>query len=118
MTTTEQSYGDVADVAPIGHEEGMSLFSEEMKRHLDLMRSLTADDWMKKTECPAWDCSARWCPSSWPLRRLARRTRSRSLAISKRRSFIDDRVCLPLQGRDEPTLVLRAILASERWPHP
>ena len=77
MTTTDQSLVDVADVEPIAHEEGMSLFSAEMNRNLDVMRSLTAEDWTKQTECPDWDVRRMYlhvlgaCESGASMRELA-----------------------------------------------
>jgi uncharacterized protein (TIGR03083 family) len=45
----------VDSLAPLTHREGMSLFAAELGRNLDLMRSLSDDDWTTQTECPDWD---------------------------------------------------------------
>ena len=50
MTTTE-----VRDIPAIGHDEGMRLAAVEYERYLDLMRSLTPEEWTRRTVCPPWD---------------------------------------------------------------
>ena len=47
---------DVADRAPLGHEEAMHLQTVEFERTNDLLRSLEAGDWLQPVPaCPDWD---------------------------------------------------------------
>ena len=46
---------DVTTVAAIDHTEAMALQAAELDRVLDLLRSLDADDWTARTDCPDWD---------------------------------------------------------------
>ncbi len=55
MTMTDRTATDTSARAPLSHREGMSLFARELQRNLDLMRTLTDDDWTAQTECPDWD---------------------------------------------------------------
>ena len=41
--------------APLGHTQAMALQYDELQRIVALLTSLTADDWAKPTDCPAWD---------------------------------------------------------------
>ena len=45
----------VDDVRPIKRSEAGVLAATENERMLDLLRSLTDDDWSKPTDCPAWN---------------------------------------------------------------
>jgi uncharacterized protein (TIGR03083 family) len=77
MTTAEKSHVDVAHVVPIAPGDGMPLFAAEIQRNLALMRSLSADDWTKQTECPDWDVRRMYlhvlgaCESGASIRELA-----------------------------------------------
>lgn len=46
---------DVSGSEPLGHAEAMALQATELDRTLDLLRSLTDDDWATQTPCPDWD---------------------------------------------------------------
>jgi uncharacterized protein (TIGR03083 family) len=41
-----------------GHREAMALGTTEYQRFIDLLRSLSADDWTAPTDCPPWDVRA------------------------------------------------------------
>jgi len=56
MTTTSTTR--VQDIAPLSRAEAMSLAAAEYDRFLDLLRSLTPDEWRRPTECEAWDVRA------------------------------------------------------------
>ena len=45
----------VRDIAPLTRSEAMTLAADELDRFLDLLRSLTPDEWRRSTECPPWD---------------------------------------------------------------
>ena len=55
MTTLNQRGTDVASIPPLTHLEAMTRQAAELQRSLDLMRSLTTDDWSGRTDCPDWD---------------------------------------------------------------
>ncbi|WP_432546049.1 maleylpyruvate isomerase family mycothiol-dependent enzyme [Kineococcus sp. SYSU DK004] len=42
------------DVPPVGHEEAMELARVEDERLLDLLRTLTPEDWTRPTDCTRW----------------------------------------------------------------
>jgi len=77
MTSTHQRTSDVATIAPIDHHDGMRLFATELRRNLDLMRNLSAEDWTRQTECPDWDVRRMYlhvlgaCESGASMRELA-----------------------------------------------
>ncbi len=48
----------VDDVRSINRSEARGLAATENERMLDLLCSLTADDWSKPTDCPAWNVRA------------------------------------------------------------
>lgn len=54
MPTTERAV-DVTTVRPIAHGEGQDLFEEEARRTVELLGSLTPEQWGAPTDCPAWD---------------------------------------------------------------
>ena len=45
----------VADIPPLPRREAMELAATEYSRLLDLLRSLTPDEWVRPTECEPWD---------------------------------------------------------------
>jgi uncharacterized protein (TIGR03083 family) len=45
---------DVRAIEPIGHSEGLRLAETEYQRVLDVVRSLSLDDWDRPTDCSAW----------------------------------------------------------------
>ncbi len=55
MTALDNRSLDVTTLSALGHDEGLDLFAGELARNLDLMRSLSPDDWGRQTECPDWD---------------------------------------------------------------
>jgi hypothetical protein len=51
----------------LDRETAMRLAADEYRRYLDLLRSLTADDWSRPTDCPGWDVrSMAGTTSAWP----------------------------------------------------
>jgi uncharacterized protein (TIGR03083 family) len=56
MTTTSTTR--VQDIPPLSRDEAMALAAAEYDRFLDLLRSLTPDEWRRPTECEAWDVRA------------------------------------------------------------
>lgn len=48
----------VHDIAPLSRPEAMKLAADELGRVLDLLRSLTPDEWRRPTECEPWDVRA------------------------------------------------------------
>ena len=48
----------VHDIAPWSRPETMDLAGGEYDRFLDLLRSLTPDEWRRPTECEGWDVRA------------------------------------------------------------
>jgi uncharacterized protein (TIGR03083 family) len=46
---------DTADIAPVTHAEAMDLQAKELERTVELLGSLTADEWTARTDCPDWD---------------------------------------------------------------
>lgn len=46
---------DVSSRSPLGHREAMDLQAVELDRTLNLLRSLSEDDWTTQTDCPDWD---------------------------------------------------------------
>jgi uncharacterized protein (TIGR03083 family) len=48
----------VDDIRPINRSEAQVFATTENERVLDVLRSLTDDDWSKLTDCPAWDVRA------------------------------------------------------------
>lgn len=55
MTALDHRQTDVATITPLGHDDGLDLFATELQRNLELMRTLSAEDWTAQTECPDWD---------------------------------------------------------------
>ena len=53
MTTTSTTR--VQDIPPLSRAEAMALAAAEYDRFLDLLRSLTPDEWRRPTECEGWD---------------------------------------------------------------
>jgi uncharacterized protein (TIGR03083 family) len=51
---------DVTDIEPIGHREAMSLQAAELERALAMLRTLDADQWATRTNCPDWDVRQMW----------------------------------------------------------
>lgn len=49
---------EVADIAPIGHREAMALQAAELTRTVEMLRSLSDEDWGTPTDCPDWDVRA------------------------------------------------------------
>lgn len=47
---------DASTIAPLSHREAMALAATEYGRVLELLRSLTAEEWRRRVDdCPAWD---------------------------------------------------------------
>jgi uncharacterized protein (TIGR03083 family) len=55
MTVTALEAGAIA---PIGHQEAMELAAPEATRLLDVVATLTDDDWSRPTDCEGWDVKA------------------------------------------------------------
>jgi uncharacterized protein (TIGR03083 family) len=51
---------DVAEIAPIGHREAMALQATELERAVAMLRTLDADQWATRTNCPDWDVRQMW----------------------------------------------------------
>jgi uncharacterized protein (TIGR03083 family) len=45
----------VQDIEPLSRSDAMTLAGDEFARFLDLLRSLTPDEWQRPTECEPWD---------------------------------------------------------------
>jgi len=59
MNTTDQPHTETGPRRPrMAREVAMQLAETEYERFLDLLRSLSPDDWSKPTDCPAWDVRA------------------------------------------------------------
>lgn len=59
MNTAERPPSGTAPRRPrMDRAVAMRLAETEYKRFLDLLRSLSPDDWSKATDCPAWDVRA------------------------------------------------------------
>jgi uncharacterized protein (TIGR03083 family) len=58
MTTISSS---VDQLPALGHREAVRLAATENVRMVELVRSLSAEDWSKPTDCPAWDVRAMTC---------------------------------------------------------
>jgi uncharacterized protein (TIGR03083 family) len=54
MTETTMTATDVRSIAPIDHDEAMALATTETARLLDLLGSLSDDEWARPTQCPEW----------------------------------------------------------------
>ena len=48
----------VDNIRPITRSEAQGLAATENARVLDLLGSLTDDEWSRRTDCPAWDVRA------------------------------------------------------------
>jgi uncharacterized protein (TIGR03083 family) len=48
----------VHDIAPWSRPEAMTIAADELDRFLELLRSLTPDEWQRPTECEPWDVRA------------------------------------------------------------
>lgn len=55
MTVTALEAGAIA---PIGHREAMELATQEASRLLDVVATLTDEDWSRPTDCEGWDVKA------------------------------------------------------------
>jgi uncharacterized protein (TIGR03083 family) len=55
MTTLDNRRNSPPPVAPLSHDEGLDLFAAELQRNLDVMTTLSAEDWTARTDCPDWD---------------------------------------------------------------
>ncbi|MFA7322810.1 MAG: maleylpyruvate isomerase family mycothiol-dependent enzyme [Candidatus Nanopelagicales bacterium] len=55
MTQMATGSLDTTGIAPLAHDEAQDLFMVEITRTGELLRALTAPDWSKQTDCPAWD---------------------------------------------------------------
>ena len=77
MTPVTAVGTDTASLSPLTHTEGMALFAAELQRNLELMRSLSDEDWRAQTECPDWDVRRMYlhvlgaCESGASMRELA-----------------------------------------------
>lgn len=49
---------DVGTIEPIGRREASRLASDEYRRFIDLVASLSDSEWKTATECPGWDVRA------------------------------------------------------------
>lgn len=58
MTTTRPTMTDVAAIPRLEHDEAMVLAANEFARTLDLLRSLSPDEWQRPTVCELWDVRA------------------------------------------------------------
>ncbi|MEO7058590.1 MAG: maleylpyruvate isomerase family mycothiol-dependent enzyme [Lapillicoccus sp.] len=59
MNTTDHPHTDTGPRRPrMDRGVAMRLAETEYERFLDLLRSLSPDDWSKTTDCPAWDVRA------------------------------------------------------------
>ncbi len=58
MTTTATP---IEQVPAIDHTEARVLAAAENERFVELVTSLSADDWSRQTECPGWDVKAMTC---------------------------------------------------------
>lgn len=55
MTIQHEGDLDVSTIRPLGHDEAQDRFVAEVGRTMELLRSLTPDEWGMQTDCPAWD---------------------------------------------------------------
>lgn len=82
MTMTDAPPIDVADIPALGHDEAQDLFAAEIDRTLDLLRSLSDEQWAARTDCPAWDVREMYlhvlgaCESGASMRQLAHQMRA------------------------------------------
>jgi uncharacterized protein (TIGR03083 family) len=115
MTTTTTTR--VHDIAPLSRSEAMDLAGAEYDRFLDVLRSLTPDEWRRPTECEAWDVRAMAthllaeAESHSSLREMAHQMRAYRKAKSG--SMID--AMTELQVRDRADLTPDEIVA--RFEH-
>src|SRR3954453_15447083 len=59
MSTTDHPDIETGPRRPrMDREAAMQLAETEYERFLDVLRSLSAEDWSKATECPPWDVGA------------------------------------------------------------
>lgn len=59
MKTTDQAHTETGPRRPrMDRKVAMQLAETEYVRFLDLLRSLSPDDWSKPTDCPQWDVRA------------------------------------------------------------
>lgn len=59
MNTTDHPHTETEPRRPrMDREMAMRLAETEYERFLDLLRSLSPDEWKKPTDCPAWDVRA------------------------------------------------------------
>jgi uncharacterized protein (TIGR03083 family) len=62
MTTSSDAVGTHGPVRPrLGHREAMRLAATEYERMVDALAALTAGDWTRPTDCPAWDVRQMAC---------------------------------------------------------
>jgi uncharacterized protein (TIGR03083 family) len=62
MTTSSDAAEAHAPVRPrLGHREAMQLAATEYERMVDALAALTASDWTRPTDCPAWDVRQMGC---------------------------------------------------------
>lgn len=77
MTTTDADAVPVETVPPLGHDEAQDLFAAEVARTVELLRTLSAEQWAAPTDCPAWDVRSMQlhvlgaCESGASMRELA-----------------------------------------------
>src|SRR5215207_9363120 len=111
MTTTSTTR--VQDIAPLSRAEAIRLAAAEYDRFLDLLRSLTPDEWRRPTECEAWDVRAMAshvlaeAESHFSLREMAHQLRAYRKAKSG--PMID--AMTALQVRDRADLTSEEIVA-------
>jgi uncharacterized protein (TIGR03083 family) len=55
MTTPPTVRTLVDGIGPLSHDEAMGLLATELGRNVDLLRSLSPQDFERRTDCPAWD---------------------------------------------------------------
>jgi uncharacterized protein (TIGR03083 family) len=103
----------VEDIAALARAEAMTFAGEELARWVELLRSLTPDQWAAPTECEPWDVRAMAChvlgatESHASLRETAHQMRAYRGA--KDRPMID--AMTALQIRDRAGLSTREVVA-------
>lgn len=112
MNATDQAHTDTGARRPrMDHGVAMRLAETEYTRFLDLLRSLSPEDWTKPTECPPWDVRAMaGHTTGMALMATGMKETLRQTVVSKRRGGNPLDALTALQVEEHADLAVEALV--------
>jgi hypothetical protein len=107
----------VSRIPALTRAEAMSFATEELRRWLDVLRSLTPEEWAAPTECEPWDVRAMTCHVLGATESHALREMTHQLRVYRRAKgglMID--AMTALQVGDRSDLTAEQIVARSNTP--